>query len=456
MKNLFKIFVLTLMLAIFTVPAFAKVETLDFKLNRLIKSSELDKTSTVAVSIKSIKTGKSVYEYNQNKLLHPASTLKIFTAASAIDSLGYDYNFKTQIYIDKNNNLYIKLGADPKLVVKDLHILVKKLRETSHKSVNRIYIDDSIIDTQEWGTGWMWDDNTNAYMPKFSPYNIDNNLFNVNLNITESSCVDAVTTSAYPVAVINKLKVSDKDNYSIARQDWISPDVIVIEGTIASPKTIQIPVNNMRRYFIAKLNNELVLNNIKNNETEFRTALTPKDAEFLGEVVHPVDSVLLSVLKSSDNKNAETLFKVASSKKYNATGTFELSKKMFNEFYKSIEVDTSSIVIADGSGTSRNNLVTTDFMSSALLQLYFMPDFNKYKEYIAQPGEGTLATRLLDLRGSVWLKTGSISNVSGLTGYIKNKNNDEYTVAILIQSFSKSQKDVKEFENKIISEICNN
>lgn len=456
MKNLFKIFVLTLMLATFTVPAFAKVESLDVKLNRLIKCSELDKTSTIAVSVKSIKTGKSVYEYNQNKLLHPASTLKLFTAASAIDSLGYDYNFKTQIYADKNNNLYIKLGADPKLVSKDLHTLIKCLRETNHKSVNRIFIDDSIIDTQEWGTGWMWDDNTNAYMPKFSPYNLDNNVFNVSLNITESSAVDAVSTSAYPVAVINKLKVSDKDNFSILRQDWISPDLLILEGTIASCKTLQIPVNNMRRAFIAKLNAELVANNIKNNETEFRNALTPKDAEFLGEVVHPIDSVLSSVLKNSDNKNAETIFKVGASKKYNSTGTNQLSKKMFDEFYKSIDVDTSSIIVADGSGVSRNNLVTADFMSSALLQLYFLPDFGKYKEYIAQPGEGTFSNRLLDLRGFLWLKTGSISNISALTGYVKNKKNDEYTVAILIQNFSKSQKDVKEFENKIINEIYNN
>lgn len=455
MRNLFKkIFVLTFMLSIFVAPVFARSESLDLRLNKLIKNSDLDKTSTVAVSVKSIKTGKAVYEYNQNKLLHPASTLKMFTAASAIDSLGYDYNFKTGIYIDKSNNVYIKLGADPLLVTKDLHYLVKNLRNTGHKTVNKIYIDDSIIDTQEWGTGWMWDDNTNAYMPKFSPYNIDNNVFNINLKANDSS-VDVYSDSAYPVALINKLKLSDKNNFSALRQDWISPDLLILNGTVASSQTIQVPVNNMRRYFIAKLNAELVSNNIKNNESEFRTAVTPKDAQLVFEVCHPVDSVLSSVLKNSDNKNAETMFKVAASKKYCSTGTFELSKKMFDEFYKSIDVNTNSIVIADGSGVSRNNLVTADFMTSALLQLYFIPEFSKYKEYIAQPGEGTLSNRLLDLRGFVWLKTGSISNVSALTGYVKDKNNDDYTVAIIIQNFSKTQKDVKEFENKIITEIHN-
>ena len=142
-------------------------------LSSTISKSEINKMATVAVSVKDAKTGKVVYEYNEHKLMNPASVQKIFTMYSAYNELGGDYTFKTGAYTDTNGNLYIKLGADPSLTTATLKMLLKSTAAKYKKPVKDIVIDPTIIDNKQWGIGWMWDDYTNPLMPKYSPFSIN-------------------------------------------------------------------------------------------------------------------------------------------------------------------------------------------------------------------------------------------------------------------------------------------
>ena len=138
------------------------------------------------------------------------------------------------------------------------------------------------------------------------------------------------------------------------------------------------------------------------------------------------------------------------------TANLSSQVKLFYDFWDGRKVPTYNIKIADASGVSRNNLLTTDFMSNALVNLYNNEGFDKMKEYLAQPGdEGTFANRMLDKRGSVYLKTGTLANISGLTGYVVSNNGKTYAVAILIQNFTYPTKEIKDFENSLIENIIN-
>ena len=128
---------------------------------------------------------------------------------------------------------------------------------------------------------------------------------------------------------------------------------------------------------------------------------------------------------------------------------------MLKEFYKKEGLNLENMIIADGCGVSRNNLLSSDWITSALNKLYKMKDFDKYKEFMAQPGEGTLSKRLYDLRGSVWLKTGSLSNISAIAGYIESKDGNTYSAVIVIQNFTNPQTDIKMFEDELIKLIYN-
>ncbi|OGI02442.1 MAG: hypothetical protein A2Y25_01275 [Candidatus Melainabacteria bacterium GWF2_37_15] len=139
-------------------------------LDSIIDKNSLSKTAIISVSIREAETGNIIYERHADLLLHPASTLKAFTTPVILDKLGPNYEVKTSLY--RHNNLtYLKLCGDPLLTSRKLAELFKGV------TINgALIIDDTAIDTIPWGTGWMWDDESNPYMPKFSAYNLDNNL----------------------------------------------------------------------------------------------------------------------------------------------------------------------------------------------------------------------------------------------------------------------------------------
>ena len=416
-----------------------------------VNSSPLETSSVVAVSVKEADTGKVLYQHNERKLLHPASTLKIFTTIPAMEELGDEYEFTTTFYT-ANNNLYVKAGADPFLTSTELKNAIKSIKGKGYHSFNKVYFDGSIIDNAEWGIGWMWDDTTNKRMQKFSAYNVDNNLVNIEVAKGEDGVITA--KSNVPLPVINSVSAGDKDDIFAVRNDWISPEVILVAGSIKSPvKMVQVPLNNLKRYY-----QQTIMKSIKNAKITLQQPIcleekVPENAKVLLKIKNPVTPAYEKIFKNSDNLCAETIAKIAGGQKSGETGSFSNQTKMFYDYWQANGVDTKGIVIADASGVSRNNLVTVDFMTNALDKIYVNKQEQFIKDTFAQPGEGTFSNRLLNYRGYVFLKSGTLANISGLAGYVKADNGKTYSVAILIQNFTYPENQVKIFENRLIEEI---
>ncbi len=425
-------------------------------LSKFLSSLNLNETSTFAISIKDAETGKNVYQLNKNKLLHPTSTLKIFTAYSSFEELGYDYCFKTQFYKDKQNNLYIKLGADPLLTSVQLKDAFSKLKEKGYSRFNNLYFDDSIIDKKEFSKGWMWDDDINPSTPKISAYNLDGNLLNINITKGGNGFTNTSIKQKYNTAVENSVQTNDKyDFIDIERYNWISPEIIEITGFIKSDKSITVPISSMRRYFI--FNTKKIIEESKINITGslFASQTVPDNAELIYEISNPIKKVLPEILQNSNNLMSETIFKLAAAKRYNATGSDDLAIALFNEFYEKAGLKKEDYIIKDGCGISRKNLFTADWITSALVKLYGLDNFETFKEAMAQPGDGTLSTRLFDLRGNAWLKTGSLSNISAISGYVHSLDGNTYSIAVFTQNFKDTQQNIKAVEDEIIKIIYN-
>lgn len=427
------------------------------KIEKLIDKSSLNETSTIAISIRNTSNNNVVFEKNANKLLHPASTLKLITTYFAVNTLGYDYFFKTGFYTDSNNNLYIKLGADPMLSTSQLKTAFQALKEKNLTTFNNLYIDDSIIDKKEFSNGWMWDDDVNSFTPKVSAYNLDGNTIKVNMSLDNNGIIKTSSNSKYPMSVFSYItKDTQNDFLDINRYNWNSPEVVEIYGYLTKSKSISIPISSMRRYFIYNLDKILEDNRITIKSTLYSSQLVPQDAKQVYEIVNPMKPAIRKILHNSNNLMSETIFKLAGGHKYNSTGTDELAVYAMNEFYKEkTGVDFDPIIIKDGCGVSRNNLVSVNWMTNILDKIYKDKDFEKFQDYMAQSGDGTLSSRLYDLRGEAWLKTGSLSNISAIAGYIKSQDGNTYSVTIFTQNFKEKQQDIKKFEDEIITLIYN-
>lgn len=450
MKKSIKIFALFVVMIVAANGCFAMSAG---KIDKHISASNLDKTSTVAISVKVASTGRTVYERNSEKLLHPASTLKVPTAFFAVNTLGYDYFFKTQFYTD-NKNLYIKLGADPELTTSQLKSAFKALKEQNLNTFDNLYIDDSIIDKKEFSQGWMWDDDVNPFTPKVSAYNLDENVIKVNMSLSQDGTIKTSTSSKYPMSVFSYIQKSAKGEYfDINRYNWNNPELVEIYGYVAKPRAINVPISSMRRYFIYNVDKILDDERIIIKSTSYSSKIVPKTANKVYEILNPIEPLMTDILQNSNNLMAETIYKLAGGSVYQSTGSDEAARAAMADFYKNIKFD--NVIIRDGCGVSRNNLVSADWMTDILTTIYKDKNFEKFKEYMAQPGDGTLSSRLYDLRGNAWLKTGSLANVSAISGYVNSLDGNTYVFTMYTQNFIANPKDVKNFEDEIITLIYN-
>ena len=447
-----KIIVLFLALIFFKMPVIASNFT--GPVNDILSSYNFDHDSVISIAVKD-KNGENVYSKNQYKYLNPASALKLFTMAASLNELGGDYKFQTAFYKDKNNNIYLKLSGDPLLKTADIEQLAKNLKQNHKGKINKIYIDDSVIDMLPYPNGWMSDDIW-PNSPKISPYMIDFNTVKVDFLLSEDKKdLRIVQKSPYKFSFVNKLQTGSKTDFTFIEDE--THNTIDVIGTISSSVTDKpVPVLNPRYFFCQKMNSAINKAGIKFSD-KFLFAKMPKDAVLVAKFERPIDEVVKYILQTSNNIGAEMLFKVAGGKFIEnkilqkntslALGTTQNGIAMFLEYYQNLGLDPKQVRITDGSGVSRYNAMNVNWMAEALSKISF--DFEKY---LPTGGVGTLDKRLRELKGSVYLKTGTLFGSSSLVGIIKTKDNIYY-YASNIMSYNRNKSLVKAAEDEIIFEI---
>lgn len=447
-----KIIVLFLALIFFKMPVIASNFT--GPVNDILSSYNFDHDSVISIAVKD-KNGENVYSKNQYKYLNPASALKLFTMAASLNELGGDYKFQTAFYKDKNNNIYLKLSGDPLLKTADIEQLAKNLKQNHKGKINKIYIDDSVIDMLPYPNGWMSDDIW-PNSPKISPYMIDFNTVKVDFLLSEDKKdLRIVQKSPYKFSFVNKLQTGSKTDFTFIEDE--THNTIDVIGTISSSVTDKpVPVLNPRYFFCQKMNEAINKAGIRFTD-KFQFAKTPKDAVLIAKFERPADEVIKHILQTSDNIGAEMVFKVAGGKFANengliknsamAAGTTQSGINMFINYYQNLGLDPKQVRITDGSGVSRYNAMNVDWMTDALSKIDF--DFEKF---LPTGGVGTLDKRLREIKGYVYLKTGTLVGSSSLVGIIKTKDN-VYYYASNIMSYNRNKSLVKAAEDEIIFEI---
>lgn len=451
---MFKKIILLFLLFLFQTPVFSS--EISSSVNKILNSYDFDKNAIVSISIKDKNTSETIFEKSEKKDLNPASAMKLYSAIAAMNTLGENYEFKTSIYKDKNNNLYVKLSADPLLREEDLNTLAKNLKENYKGKINKIYIDDSIIDLIPYPESWQIDDSW-PNTPKISPYMVDYNTVSVDIMLNDNKKdVRFIQRSPYRFSFVNRLEYGNSNNARFVYDEELN--VVNVMGTINSSITSKrIPVLNPRYFFCKKLNDALNKNGIKFND-KFLFAKTPADSVKIAEISRPLDVIVKHILNTSDNVASEMLFKVAGAKyasdkspvksNYNHTfGTTENGINMFLEYYKNLGLDVDEIQVKDGSGVSRYDILNTDWMNNALIKSGF-----DCEKYLPTANQGTLNKRMRGLENKVYFKTGTHRGTSALVGIIKNFDTT-YCYSSIMTNYKINHTLLKAIEDEIVYRI---
>ena len=417
-------------------------------INSYIKKSNYEHNSTISIYVQNKLNNHTVYKKNEKKLLNPASTLKLLTFGASYKVLGENYKFETTVYKDTNNNLYIKLGADPMMTSADLTALFADVKNKIDVSkINNIYIDDLIIDKTPYPETWMQEDIW-PYQRAITPYIIDKN--ETEIAIKRSSLatkVDILQDDEYKLPVINELKLGQNQEYKITRKYGEKSPIITFEGTIVKDEIKKLPVLNPQVNYIIKLNKALNKNKyLYSRKIQF--AKTPSKVTKIASIGHTIEEIGTNILHNSDNFSSEIVSKVAASKyigqSHPATNSDMI--KMFYDVYKN--TINEDIKITDSCGVSRANLLNTEFLVNSLNYINSTTDI---KALMSAPNQGTLNNRMLFLKDNLKAKTGTLSNMSAIAGILNSKKNNELSFAIIIQNSPKRSAVLKSFEDNIIS-----
>jgi len=427
------------------------------KINILLKN-EFFNSTTIAVDAFDLTASEYLYRLNENKLLNPASNMKLLTSAAGLVFLGPRYNFITSIQytgeiINKTlqGDLYIVGGFDPYFSTLNFDKFIKDIKQAGINDIaGNIYGDVSRKDSVFWGWGWMWDDDPSTDAPYLSALNINGN--SIDVYVTGSAQGQKAIVFTDPetkyVKVINNTITSsvDPQNITVTR-DWRNrKNDIMVTGYIPPPEfagndTVKSSVNIYRPdlYFLTLFREKLENSGIK-VDGKVSLLKRPSSTKWLSVFSHQYDSVMVYMNKRSDNLCAEmTLYSLAASFN-NYPVTAPEGVIVIDSLLSLCGVEENNYVIADGSGVSRYNLLSAEQILSVLKYMYTNDSylFNIYYKSLPIAGvDGTLAKRMNgnNAEGKVRAKTGTLRGISCLSGYTTAKNNHLIAFSILEQNF---------------------
>lgn len=382
-----------------------------------ILSDSIFKNTIASVKIVSLDNDEIMYENKPDLLLHPASNLKLLTSATVLQNFSKDFSIPTEfllIQFQKWNCLQslCKGFGDPSFTLSKLNLVVVQLKSLGVNRIDgNIFGDTSFFDQNNWGNGWMWDDEPYYYAAYSAPLTIEQNSIFVSVfpndSIGKSPIVKINPTTSF-VNIINQaitLNDSSKETISIKRNPFERSNTILISGIINSKTdsvsehlSVVLPNN----YFLHLFKETLSSNGILFDGDMLFKNVNPKS---LKVVTHnePIDSIVVRLNKTSDNLSAENLLRIMSAYKYSPPGNTQSGLWIVNETVSKLGLDTTTFLIVDGSGMSNYNLITTNHYIIFLKSIYVNQElFERMYASLPIAGvDGTLKNRMKKVKPKI-------------------------------------------------------
>ena len=432
-------------------------ETISQQIYQIIQTPRLSSAS-ISISVRNVKDGSVVFSHHGNKALVPASTMKWVTAITAVETLGFEYSTKTDLQIrgeiSKNKilgDLIIYGRGDPDLSVQDLRDWAKQLSHQGIDSITgQVLVDNSYFETSNLSSGWVWDDLSFAYAAPFSSTNIEQNTTKVTIQPPRSSS----QKTTWDGGVLEKCLSLESNKNPVEKMyvhRQLGTDVILAPGAdiVGKPRTsatvsISNPAQCIQKLFTQILKDHGI--SIKNQYNEARQVIRIAQKESLS-----LQEMLVIMLKQSHNLYAEIITRWIdpAPQEKNIDG----ARNIFASTLQKAGVQPKEWRIEDGSGLSRYNLMSADALSKLSVYAYQQSYGKELYQLLPIAGvDGTLARRMQHgfAKGNVHAKTGSMSTMRNISGYVTSRDQQLLAVSILMNGYIGAPSDMIQIQDQIL------
>jgi D-alanyl-D-alanine carboxypeptidase/D-alanyl-D-alanine-endopeptidase (penicillin-binding protein 4) len=400
--------------------------------------------------IVSLTRGDTLYEQNPDAMLQPASTMKMYTSAVALDRFGPDFTFRTPVLRDGAvgpdgtlaGNLYLRGVGDPSLGSRFWHeqepmdVLAKQIAATGIKRIRGDIIGDATaFDDKLVPDGWKTSYLGAAYAARVSALSLNENLVWVVVKPdgNKASVTLEPATTALTIDASVKVVGGKGGRISASRRD----NVITVRGSVGSssgPLKYSLVVDNPAMFTTGALRAALQAEGVK-VDGQTRLGPTPANASEVAALSSPPLAQIIGEMdRESINVVAELLFR-ASAHSTSQIGSAETGLANLRTFLsKKVGTAPTVVDVADGSGLSQLDRVTPRSMVQLLGYVHgadWGPTF-----HAALPVEGESGTlkrhgKGTPSRGNLHAKTGTTNTVAALGGYVTAKNGEVLAFSLI-------------------------
>jgi D-alanyl-D-alanine carboxypeptidase/D-alanyl-D-alanine-endopeptidase (penicillin-binding protein 4) len=450
-------------------------------LDALFTAPAVDHTQW-GVSFYSIRQAKTLYALNASRFLVPASNQKLLTAAAAAEQLGWDFRFTTRLlataHIDEDGSIdgdvIVTSNGDPTINPRHAERWrafddwAAALRHKGLRIIRgRLIGDDNLFAEPGWGVGWAWDNLQYGYGAPPSALQYNENQVEVLVGPGMAPGVPAIigtSPAGSGLVVENAVRTiaTGETLIDIARVPG-SPHLIV-RGQIAGstrPVSVLASVGDPTRFYLNGLRYALGRHGIDiaggiADMDDLEAPVGSEDAiELVVDASPPLSEIVDVAMKWSRNIYAETLLLATAAPGEPATGTRGLQS--MRETLKAWGILPEQYLPRDGSGLSRYDYVSADALTMVLRHALADPRHAEpFQATLPVAGEsGTLAGRMKSTpaAGRVRAKTGTLSNVRALSGYLTTLDGDTVVFSMLANNFSVSAAEIDAIMDAALNRI---
>lgn len=453
-------------------------ETID----AILTDARLD-GSQIGVVVADANTGDVLYDHNGRTRGIPASNTKLLTSAAAMHYLGPDHRFVTDVATPAKQygsvlvgDLYLRGTGDPTTLAADYDALAAAVAAAGITTVTGgLVADDTAFDAQRNGSDWAADDESAYYAAQISALTLapDTDYDSGTVVVTATpgakpgdAPVYTVTPATGYVTIVNEgttVPSGQSDTLGISREHGTNE--IVISGQIpigASATKEWVSVWEPTGYAADVFRRALKAHGVRVlGRTELGTATPDGARQIAAHESMTLSELLIPFMKLSNNMHAEALTK-AIGREVAGKGTWGAGLAAIRTFLAEQGVKVSTLRQSDGSGLSRRNDIPPQQFAHLLVGVRDEPWFAAW--YTSLPIAcnadrfvgGTLRTRMCSspaAKNNVHAKTGSLTGVSGLSGYVTDADGRELAFSIVVNDYLASS--VKDIEDKIAIALAN-
>ena len=429
-------------------------EALATRLQRIVDDPALARAH-VGLAVQVAETGEVLFESEAEKRFVPASNTKIVTASVALDALGPDHRWTTRLVADGPvvdgalaGDLWIIGGGDPVLSRQAVDGWGAVLRQAGIRRIEGSIVgDDRVFEAGQWGDGWMWDDLYAGWAAGVSGLQLHPNTVRAwlipgsdlgsaaRLQLRGSGPelpIDNRVRTGAPGSEVRLRFVPPAGGGDVRLDGWVplGPDTVPLY--LATPH----PTLYLLEYLADALARDgiPVDGGVRRAEPDETPAAPTWSTEFVSE---PLSEIAARMLKPSDNQIAETVLRTIGRESGDG-GSAESGIEVVQSTLAAWGIEPGAIDLVDGSGLSFYNELTPNAMVRLLRAMWRHPAFPVFEAAMPIAGvDGTLRRRLLGTPGesNVKAKTGSLSSVRALSGYLRDGAGETLIFALLLNGY---------------------